>query len=95
MDRLKKSLLARLAPACVGMFLVLMLSIYITTQMTGCSSNNGSGVKGGDKELSVEYVTVHGHTHEILVWRKNMFLYPGYSGIMHSPECPCLKGGEK
>lgn len=38
---------------------------------------------------SIDTITIHGVAHEFLI-RENI----QFSGITHSPECPCLKKGE-
>lgn len=39
---------------------------------------------------SIDTITIHGVAHEFLIRENSQY----FSGITHSPECPCLKKGE-
>ena len=42
------------------------------------------------RRYSIDTITIHGVAHEFLIRENSQY----FSGITHSPECPCLKKGE-
>ena len=60
--------------------------------LTGCKSNNKNAINLNRPEISeiflIDTLLIHDNTHEIIRLEGNY-------GIMHSPECWCLKNSKK
>lgn len=72
------------------LILTLSLVAFIMV-MTGCSNSrrpNKAPSTNGER-FTIDTVTIHGNQHEIL--RDGSTTH--YGGMMHSPECWCLKNG--
>lgn len=76
-------LIITLAASAVVLILAEMLVLSLCRDSEVVHSSAG-------RRYSIDTITIHGVAHEFLIRENSQY----FSGITHSPECPCLKKGE-
>ena len=76
-------LIITLAAIAVFLILAAMLVLSLCRESEVVHSTAG-------RRYSIDTITIHGVAHEFLIRENSQY----FSGITHSPECPCLKKGE-
>ena len=72
-----------LAASAVVLILATILILSLCRESEVVHSSAG-------RSYSIDTITIHGVAHEFLIRENSQY----FSGITHSPECPCLKKGE-
>ena len=72
-----------LAASAVVLILAKILILSLCRESEVVHSSSG-------RSYNIDTITIHGVSHEFLIRENSQY----FSGITHSPECPCLKKGE-
>lgn len=66
--------------------------IIVMTLLTSCENNCQKAESNNNigRDIEIDTLYIHGNKHEVLFWFSN-----SKGGMMHSPECWCLKENKK
>lgn len=78
--------------------LLIISALALILILCGCESKpkrNAIDNNNRITNIAIDTINIHGQKHEILFYKERKILWnQSYAGIMHSPECWCLKKGE-